>query len=68
MIMDITIMVMGTITTINHHKMTTQTGPRTPLSGHEKAMLSYNKQHGFFISVSMGTSFFGYCSVVVLSH
>ena len=42
---------MGTITTINHHKVTTQTCPRNPLSGHEKAMLSYNRQHGFFISI-----------------
>ena len=47
--MDITTMVI--ITTINHHKMTIQTCSRTPLSGHEKAMLSYNRQHGFFISV-----------------
>ena len=46
--MDI-IMDMGTITIINRHKVTKQTRPRNPLSGHEKAMLLYIAQHGFFI-------------------
>ncbi len=52
MTMDITTMDMDTITTtINHHKVTTQTCPRNPLLGHEKAMLSYNGSMAFFISV-----------------
>lgn len=54
--MDIIIMDMGTII-INHHKVTTQTCHRNPLSGHEKAMLLHNVQHGFFISVSGGIFF-----------
>ena len=43
--------IMGTTTTINHHKATTQSCPRSSLSGHEKAMLSYNGSMAFFISV-----------------
>ncbi len=43
--------IMGTTTTINHHKATTQTCPRSSLSGHEKAMLSYNSSMAFSISV-----------------
>ena len=51
MTMDITTMGMDTITTINHHMLTTQTCPRNPLLGHEKAMLSYNGSMAFLISV-----------------
>ena len=47
--MDIT--TMATIITINHHKATMQSSLRNPLSEHEKAMLSCDRQHGFFIFV-----------------
>ena len=65
--MDIIIMDMGTTIIINHHKVTTQTCPRNLLSGHEKAMLLHNVQHGFFISASVGI-FFYYCSLTALTH
>ena len=47
--MGIITMDMG-ITTINDHKPRTQSYPRNLLSGHKKAMLVYNGQHGFFFS------------------
>ena len=49
---------MGTIT-INNHKATRQFCPWNPLSGHEKAMLSYNVSMAFFVFVWEG---------ILLSH
>ena len=68
MTMDIITMDMGTTIIINHHQVTTQTSTHKVLSGHKKAMLLHNMQHGFFISVSVGISFFYYCSLIALSH
>ena len=48
--MDMVITV-TTITIINHHKVITHSCPRSSLSGHEKAMLSYNGSMAFFVVV-----------------
>ena len=48
--MDITTMA-TIIITINHHKATMQSSLRNRLSEHEKAMLSCDRQHGFFILI-----------------